>query len=145
MRGSFLNEAALLHPEISVYSYEKNDEALELLSQNRDKYKLSNMEIIPGEVPDSLVEDVIPSHAFIGGSGKKLKEIIEILLSINPQVRVVLTCVTLETISEITKIAGELELYDFKVTQVQVTRFGKRGSYHLADAANPVFIISFGG
>lgn len=143
--GSISLEAALLHPEISVYSYEKNDEALELLSQNRDKYKLSNMEIIPGEAPSSLIKKVIPSHAFIGGSGKKLKEIIEILLSINPQVRVVLTCVTLETISEITKIAGDLELYDFKVTQVQVTRYDKRGSYHLADAANPVFIISFGG
>ncbi len=143
--GSISLEAALLHPEIKVYSYEKNDEALSLLSQNRDKYRLSNMEIIPGEAPSSLIKKVIPSHAFIGGSSKKLKEIIESLVSINPQVRVVLTCVTLETISEITKMADELELYDFKVTQVQVTRYGKRGSYHLADAANPVFIISFGG
>ena len=143
--GSISLEAALLHPEIEVYSYEKEEDALELLEKNRNKYGLSNMIIIPGEAPDSLDRKVIPSHVFIGGSGKKLKEIIELVTSLNHKVRVVLNCVTLETLSEVTELVKVLGLGDSEVTQVAVTRYNQRGKYHLADALNPVFIVSFGG
>ncbi len=143
--GSISLEAALLHPEIEVYSYEKEADALELLEKNRDKYGLSNMTIISGEAPDTLSDGVIPSHVFIGGSGRKLKEIIETVVRLNPKVRVVLNCVTLETLSEVTELVKAMGLGDAEVTQVSVTRYNKKGSYHLADAINPVFIVSFGG
>ena len=51
--GSISLEAALLSPEIRVISVEKNEEAIALLKQNREKFSLTNMEIAEGTDPDA--------------------------------------------------------------------------------------------
>ncbi len=61
---------------------------------------MDNLEIIKGEAPQALENLPAPTHAFIGGSSGNLKEIVALLLGKNPQVRIVINCITLETISE---------------------------------------------
>lgn len=150
--GSISLESAMTHPDITVFSFERNKEALELLEINRYKFGLSNMKIIPGEAPDSFgtargdYEGAFtPTHVFVGGSGKKLGEIIKAVTAMNPKVRIVLNCVTLETLAEITAIAKETNGFEADILQVAVTRYNQRGSYHLADAMNPVFIVTLCG
>ena len=139
--GSISLEAALLHPDIEVYSFEKEDDAVELLYQNKEKFGLTNMHVIKGAAPEALEGSPVPSHVFIGGSGKKLKEILERVTRDNKNLKIVMNCVTLETLSEITNISNEFGLGEMDIIQVAVTRYNRRGAYHLADAQNPVFIV----
>lgn len=67
------------------------------------------MEIVAGTAPEALEELPAPTHAFIGGSSGNLKEIVRLLLKKNPQVRMVLNCITLETVGEAMECIRELE------------------------------------
>lgn len=71
-----------------------------LLYENKQRFAADNLEIIKGEAPEALKELPVPTHAFIGGSSGNLKEIVALLLEKNRDVRIVINCITLETISE---------------------------------------------
>ncbi|SCY02464.1 precorrin-6A reductase [Butyrivibrio sp. INlla14] len=139
--GSISIEAALLHPDIEVYSFEKNKEAAGLLLKNKEKYGLTNIHIVEGTAPEGLADLPKPSHVFIGGSGGKLEEILEAVLKENSGVRIVLNCVTLETLARVTTLADKMNLEMPYVSLISVTRYHKKGHYHMADALNPVYIV----
>lgn len=143
--GSVSLEAALQSPDIRVYSYERNPKALELLQENKKKFGLWNMTIIPGEVPDSIGKEPVPDRVFIGGSGKRLPDILEKIKSLNKEARIVINCGTLETLSELVQLSGDMGFSDMEVIQVSVTGYKQRGAYHLADAHNPIFIATIKG
>ena len=81
-----------------------------------------------------------PTHAFIGGSSGNLKEIVQCLLDKNPDVRMVITSVTIETMGETASVIKDLGLVEEEIINVSVTRTRKVGRYHLMDAQNPVYI-----
>lgn len=85
----------------------------------------------------------VPTHAFIGGSGGKLKEILNVLYQKNPKMRVVINAISLETISELKMILEEYPVQNEEIIQMQVNRTKKAGKYHLMQAENPVWICSF--
>ena len=64
------------------------------------KFATDNLEIVEGLAPEALIGLPAPTHAFIGGSSGNLKEIVKLLIEKNPQVRMVINCITLETVSE---------------------------------------------
>ena len=66
---------------------------------------------------------------------------IEYLRTFGTRIRVVVNAVSLETVSELTRLAGEFE--DFELVQVAVSRSRCLGSHHLMMAENPVYIASF--
>ncbi|WP_026523869.1 precorrin-6A reductase [Butyrivibrio sp. MB2005] len=143
--GSVSVEAALTAPEIRVYSIEKKEDAVELLSQNKEKFGASNMEIIEGTAPDALVDLLAPTHAFIGGSSGNMKSILDAVLEKNSGVRIVINCVTAETFSEVMGCIKELPVEEPDILQVWASRHKKVGGYHMADAINPVYIITLQG
>lgn len=61
----------------------------------------------------------------------------------NPQMRIVLNAISLETISELKEILTQFRVTEEEVVQVQVNRMKPVGSYHLMQAENPVWICSF--
>ncbi len=140
--GSVSLEAALLSPDIEVCSIERNEEAVELLSKNRDKFHLQNMYVIKGEAPEAMAGLPVPSHMFIGGSGGKLKEIISCALEANRDIKIVINCITLETLTEALNIIKDMKRGEPDIVQVNISRYKRRRRYHMADAMNPVFIIS---
>ncbi len=140
--GSVSIEAALLSQDIKIYSIEKNEEAISLLKQNKEKFGISNMEIIKGIAPQALEGLPIPSHVFIGGSGGHIEDIIQIIFEKNKEARIVINCVTAETFSEVMGYIDSHDEVEPDIIQVGVTRFKKVGKYHMADALNPVYIIS---
>ncbi len=143
--GSVSVEAALLFPEIRVYSIEKNEEAVGLLRQNRDKFCVDNMHIVPDRAPKALEGLPAPTHVFIGGSGNGLREIVEAVRYSNPDARIVINCVTIETLSEIMKVAEEFGYEEPEIIQVAITRYKKAGNYHMPYAGNPVYVIRLDG
>ncbi len=140
--GSISLEAALLDESISVYSVEKNEEAIELLRKNIEIFNVSNIEMISGLAPDAMKDLPAPSHVFIGGSSGNIKEIIDTVYQKNSKARIVINTVTAETFAQVMGLINEYPDIEPDVIMVSVSRFKKVGRYHLADALNPVYIIT---
>ena len=141
--GSISMEAALLDPTIDVYAVERKDEAVELLKENKKKFGLGNVTIVKGIAPEALEGLPKPDAVFVGGSGGNLEDIIDAARNANPEASVVINCVTLETMAETVGVLDKKGITDADIIQVNVSHYEKKGSYHLADAQNPVYIISF--
>lgn len=141
--GSVALEMAGLSDEIRVYAVERNREAAALICRNREKFGLENLEIVEAEAPEGIHGLPAATHAFIGGSGGKLGEILETLYRINPGMRVVLNAVSLETISRIREIFSDDRIENEEMVQVQISRAKRLGSHHLMRAENPVWICAF--
>ena len=77
-------------------------EALQLIESNCQKFHGSWMgfHIVEGEAPEAMKGLEPPTHAFIGGSGGHMREIVAALLDANPHVRIVANAITLETVGE---------------------------------------------
>lgn len=141
--GSIAVEAGRLSETLKVYAIERKEEALELIRQNCKKFGLGNVEVIAGMAPEALETLPVPTHAFIGGSGGNLKEILALLYRKNSHMRVVVNAVTLETIGELTELWNEFPVEEDEVVQVSVSRAKAAGRYHLMQAENPVYVMAF--
>ena len=142
--GSLSIEAALLAPRGEVYAIEKKDLAVDLLHQNIAKFKLEDkVKVIATEAPKGLDELPNCDFVFIGGSGKHMFEILDIIDSkLNEGGRIIVNAVTIQTISEITTYMKQKESYTYEAIQVQVNRLRQIGSYDMFNAQNPVYIVT---
>lgn len=141
--GSIAVEIAALSDDIQVYAVERREEALSLAIKNKERFGLENITVRKAAAPEGLEELPAATHAFIGGSGGKLKEILGTLYRINPQMRVVVNAISLETICEIREALSLFAVTGEETVQLQVGRARKAGSYHLMQAENPVWVCSF--
>ena len=87
----------------------------------------------------------MPTHAFIGGSTGQLKEIIQCIKKKNPDVRIVINAISLETVKEAMEAMEEGLLADPEIIQLNVAKSKKLGRYHMMTGLNPIYIISDGG
>lgn len=141
--GSVAVEIAGLSEDIQVFAVERKKEAVSLIQKNKEKFRLENITVAETEAPEGLDSFPFATHAFIGGSGGKLRGILEALRQINPKMRVVLNAVTLETLCEIQEMLSVFEVTKEEIVQIQVGRAKKAGEYHLMRAENPVWICAF--
>ena len=141
--GSIAVEAALRSKQLRVYAVEHGEEACGLIAENASRAGVKNLVVVKGEAPECLGELPVPTHAFIGGSGGRLREILLALREKNPNVRVVLNAVSLETVAEVVALRKELLICEEEITQIAVSRAKKAGSHHLMQAENPIYVISF--
>jgi precorrin-6Y C5,15-methyltransferase (decarboxylating) len=140
--GSVSCEIALRVRYGRVYAIEKDTGALALLEKNKDTFGVHNMEIVSGSAPDVLKDLPAPDRVFIGGAGGELEEIIRIILEKNPQVRLVINAITLETLGRLTALLQDRRFYDTEILQVSAARAEKAGPWHLMKGYNPVYIFS---
>lgn len=143
--GSIGLECALQSTDGMVYAIEKKEDALELLRKNKQRLAVSNMEIVAGCAPEALEELPVPTHAFIGGSSGNMREIIEALLQKNPNVRIVINCIAMETVAEVMNLLKEKRFAFQDIVQVAVGKSKTLGSYHMMMGQNPVFIFTLQG
>ena len=138
--GSVSVECALQAGSGRVYAVEMKEKAIALTRRNAEKFRLTNLEVIPGTAPEALENLPAPTHAFIGGSTGNMRGIIDCLLRKNPSVRIVVNTVTLETLAELTEISTEFDFCD--IAEVSINKPRILGRYHLMTAQNPVFIFT---
>lgn len=141
--GSMAVEIAGLSDEIRVYALERKREAVDLIRRNQEKFGLENIEVAETEAPEGMDGLPAATHAFIGGSGGKLEKILEKLYRINPEMRVVLNAVSLETIFAVRELFSDDRIENEEIVQVQINRSQKAGSHHLMRAENPIWICAF--
>ncbi len=138
--GSVSIEMASVAVSGHVYAIEKDGAAASLISLNCKKFGTPNVTVVRGEAPEALAELPAPTHAFIGGSTGKLKEIVDVLLEKNPKVRIVVTSVTLETLAETARCMRDQNMFEEETLCVNISKARMAGSYHLMTAQNPVYI-----
>ncbi|MGI6011066.1 MAG: precorrin-6A reductase [Ruminococcus sp.] len=143
--GSVSVEAARMASQGRVFAVEKKPEAVELLRKNRKKFQLPHLEVVEGLAPEACRNLPVPTHAFIGGSSGNLKEIMELLLEKNPGIRMVINCITLETVAEALEALRELPVADVDIVSVSAGKSKEVGRYHMMMGMNPVYIISCEG
>ena len=143
--GSVSIEMALRAWNGEVYAIEKKEDALALLKENKQKFAADNLTIVPGTAPEAMTELPVPTHAFIGGSSGNMNAIVKLLLEKNPKVRIVINCITLETVTEAMNAIRDFDLTDVDIVQLGATRSKSIGRYHMMMGENPIYIISCTG
>lgn len=143
--GSVSVECARLSGTIKVFAIERNHDAVELIRKNREKFGLSNLEIVEGEAPEAMAGLPAPTHVFIGGSGGSMVDIIKAALSKNPSARFVANVITLESMAALTEVLKTGLAKEEEIVQLSAARAKKAGGSHLMTGQNPVWIVSFTG
>lgn len=141
--GSVSVECARLADCGAVYAIERNPAACSLIEANREKFAVPNLHVIEGSAPEALRDLPAPTHVFIGGSGGTLRESLLLLRRRNPFVRIVISCITLETLSEVTAFLREERIQGADICCVTVARAREAGAYHLMSGQNPVYIVTW--
>lgn len=140
--GSVAIEMAMQAKKGQVYAIERKHAAVELLRRNKDEFSAENLNIISGCAPEVCLDLPAPSHAFIGGSSGNMREIISLLLKKNPNMRMVATAISLETVAELTACMEAFPWKETEVISMQVALGKKTGSYHLMTGQNPIYIFT---
>ncbi|KMT21844.1 precorrin-6y C5,15-methyltransferase (decarboxylating) subunit CbiE [Clostridium cylindrosporum] len=141
--GSVSIEMALAASE--VYAIERNPKGIELINENREKFNAYNLKAIEGLAPDSLLDLPAPDKVFIGGSGKKLDEIIELCLKKNPRVRIVVTAIALETVAQTIECFKKFNIKNSEIVQVNISKARSVANYNMMIGQNPIYIFSGDG
>ncbi len=125
----------------AVWAVEEKAEAVELIRKNREHFRVWNLRIRQGSAPEALEGLPKPDAVFIGGSGGRLPEILNALHHANPDARICISAITLETLQCALDGLQQWGLQP-EVAQISVSRSRQAGASHLLLAQNPVFLIS---
>ena len=125
-----------------VYAIESKQDACALARKNAAKHGAFNIEIINGEAPGALENRPAPDKAFIGGSSGNMDGIIKKLVSLNPNIKIVATAITLQTLHSITEGFENHGVANTDIICVNIAASKKTGGYDMMMAQNPVYIIT---
>ena len=139
--GSVSVELALAAPAGRVCAVECDAEACDLIRQNRVKFAVQNLHLTEGFAPAALAGWPAPDAVFIGGSKGSLRAVVDVALAANPDARLCISAIALETLQEAVAALTAHGL-TAQVTQIAVSRSRAAGSLHLLMANNPVFLIA---
>lgn len=140
--GSVTVEMALSAWNGKVISIEKKQEGIELIKSNIKKFHIGNVQTICGEATEILdkLDLPVPNLAFIGGSDGYLEDILSLLYSLNPNIRIVVSAIALETLQTAMNAFKELGK-ETEITQISVSKNKGIAGLNLMMANNPVYII----
>ena len=142
--GSLSIEAARLAPAGHVYAIEKNTEGAGLIAENAKRFGAENITIVEGTAPDALAGLPKLDVALIGGSGRKLSDILDIIGErLRPAGRIVANAITMQTVAAcLDYFHTHADRYTYEAIQVQISRLERVGPYDMAKALNPIYIIT---
>lgn len=131
---------ALKAHESTVYAIEMKEEALEVLNANVKALKTYNVEIISGSAPDALLDLPVPNKVFIGGTTGRLEQILNVVLSKNPNATIVANAITLETIGAIIQVFKNKNLKT-EIISATIAKSKRLGNYNMMMGENPIYIV----
>ena len=139
--GSCSIELALQVPFGQVWSFEADTKALALLEQNRLRFGLHHMTIVPGKAPQTMADTPPADIAFIGGTKGHMAAILDRLYAKNQACRIVITAITVETLAAVTAYYASRPQYGLDIRQIQAAVSRRVGSSHMMMARNPVYVL----
>ena len=139
--GSVSVELALAAPRGRVYAVECRPEGCALIKANREKFRTRNLVLVEGLAPAALSDLPAPDAVFIGGSRGSLAAIVDAALEKNPDARICVSAIALETLSAAVA-ALTAKGRAVQVSQIAVSRAKAVGGLHLMMAQNPIYLIT---
>lgn len=139
--GSISIECARQAPYGQVHAVERSETAIKLINKNKEKFNTKNLTIYHQDAAEAVKTLPAPDKVFIGGSGGKLPEIMEVIANFNNKVQVTISAVTIETIAEAAETLGHYDP-NYDLIQATIGRGRKIGKYHIIDTNNPVMLFT---
>lgn len=139
--GSVSVELALAAPRGRVYAVECRPEGCALIKANREKFRTRNLVLVEGLAPAALSDLPAPDAVFIGGSKGSLAAIVDAALDKNPDARICVSAIALESLSA-SVAALTAKGRTVQVSQIAVSRAKAVGGLHLMMAQNPIYLIT---
>lgn len=124
-----------------VIAIEKDEEALEVLHKNKEKFNAFNLSIISKEALEAA-KDIEGNFdaIFVGGSGGNLEEIIKVYGDkLKSKRNMVLNFITLDNLY---KAMNTLKALNYEVECVQLSVNKTKGKSYMLMANNPIFIVT---
>ena len=136
--GSVTVEMALQCGSGHVYAADISETATRLTAENCVKFGCDNVSFFCGTAPEISERFPEPDCVFIGGSGRRLPEILDrVFETAKPDARIVLTAVTLDTLETARREFLKHRMAP-EIVQCAFTRVSGRS---MRSAMNPIFII----
>lgn len=139
--GSVSVELALAASRGRVYAVECRPEGCALIKANREKFRTRNLVLVEGLAPAALSDLPAPDAVFIGGSKGSLAAIVDAALDKNPDARICVSAIALESLSAAVA-ALTAKGRTVQVSQIAVSRARAVGGLHLMMAQNPIYLIT---
>ncbi|MBC8059558.1 MAG: precorrin-6Y C5,15-methyltransferase (decarboxylating) subunit CbiT [Clostridiaceae bacterium] len=139
--GSVSIQMSKCCPKGEILAIEKDLEALEVLTKNIDKFKVTNMTVIQGEALE-VCKGINKEFdgIFVGGSGGNIEEIIkQYSLKLKPGRNMVLNFITIDNLYKAMSTLKELG-FDTECLQLSVSK--TKGESYMLFANNPIFILT---
>lgn len=124
-----------------VYGIEKEEKNQGLLLDNKKLFQVPNFIPMIGDGVDLIPTLPKATHAFIGGSSKKMERILDLLYENNPEMSIVINGITLETVSSVLEY-GKKNQKKVDCVEIFVAATKQVGSYHMLQGNNPIFIMT---
>ncbi|MFM7547589.1 MAG: precorrin-6Y C5,15-methyltransferase subunit CbiT [Cyanobacteriota bacterium] len=141
--GALALEIARLMPRGVVHTLERDPEAIALLEQKRQRFRITNLQIHAGAAPDDLPRLPGPPDRVLLEVGRPLGDVLrqvwEVLV---PTGRLVISTASLEGLVDATDTLSQLQANAVQVVQATVHRMQRRGSQAKLAAAEPLFLIA---
>lgn len=129
----------------TVYAIEKKVEGIALIHKNKRHFHVSNIQVVHGEAPEALDSLPAPDVAFVGGSSGNLTAILERIWEKNPEAKIVVSAITLNTLAECTEYMKYHPKVEADIMQIQVAQGKTVGKYQMMTGQNPIYIVTFEG
>ncbi len=137
--GAVAIEAARSQPTATVFAIEKRAEMCHHVRENLRRFPAPNVRLTAGTAPEDMAGWPDPDAVFIGGSGNRLAEIIDLVKQkLQVDGHLVVNLATLENLSIVRSL-----MPDARVTQVQINHGVPILDMMRFDALNPVFIVTW--
>jgi len=137
--GAVSIEAARSQPTATVFAVEKRPTVYAHLEENLRRFPLSNLYSTLTSAPEVCASWPNPNAIFIGGSGGKMQEIIELAQKrLHSHGRLVINLATLEHLALVHSL-----LPNAQITQIQVNKGVSIQALLRFEALNPIFIVTW--
>ena len=91
--------------------------------------------------PEALTGLPAPDAVFIGGTKGRLDPILDAIPGKNRSVRICISAVTMETVSQAIQCMEKKNMRNMDACQIGVTRLRPVGGLHMLQAQNPIFLL----
>lgn len=140
--GSVSIEASIYVTDGKIIAIERKPQRCEQIRQNRDKFRIRNLDVVCATLPEGLSGLPVPDRIFIGGGGEERVGIIEVAGSCLKKGGImVINTILINRLEKITEVLRKLN-FETEVIHVQIGR-GKEMPHGVRmEALNPVWIIT---
>ena len=141
--GSVTVELALMAKGGKTFAVETNPEGCDLIETNRKRFGAWNIKVVQGMAPEALMDLPAPDAVFLGGTKGQMGPILDIIKEKNPDARVLISAIAVETLGEAVKELADRG-WEVSVAQIQSSYGKKVARLNMMMANNPIFIITGG-